>query len=351
MTLGPLMIDLAGARLAPVERERLTHPHVGGVILFTRNFESIGALRDLVAELHALREPRLLVAVDHEGGPVQRFRQGFTVLPPAQRYGRLHDSNPAQALAAAEESGWLMAAELRACGIDFSFAPVLDLDFGVSAVIGERAYHRDPEVVAALARAVMRGMQSAGMAAVGKHFPGHGGVAADSHHAVPVDPRPFAELDLADLIPFRRLIAAGLPGLMPAHVIYPAVDALPAGFSRIWLDDVLRQYCRYTGALFSDDICMEGASVAGSHVERAQAALAAGCDMVLVCNDSAAADAVIEGLAVAPDPVAQARLIRMHGRGAVAADPVGTPRWQQARAAIARLDPAPQFDLDGDGPG
>lgn len=318
MTLGPVMLDVAGPELLPEERERLCHPLVGGVILFTRNYRSPDQVAALVEAIHRLREPELLVAVDHEGGRVQRFREGFTILPPARRFGDVYDENPKRALRLAHAAGWLMAAELRAVGVDFSFAPVLDLDSGVSTVIGNRAFHSNPDAVANLAGAYVGGMTEAGMAATGKHFPGHGGCAADSHVAMPVDDRAYADIYVQDLVPFERLIEQGLAGIMPAHVVYPHVDAQPAGFSRVWLHDVLRQRLRFQGIIFSDDLSMEGAKGAGNMVARAELALAAGCDMVLVCNDPAGAEVVLQRLEHRDDPASQLRRVRMRGRTAPA---------------------------------
>ena len=228
MSLGPIMLDIGGLALTSAERELLRHPLVGGVILFARNFESVFQLRTLVSVIHSLREPGLMVAVDHEGGRVQRFREGFTKLPASALIGKAYDENHRHGLRLADQAGWLMAVELRAVGIDFSFAPVLDLHKGISKVIGDRSFHRDPETVSNLARQFLHGMRRAGMEAVGKHFPGHGSVVEDSHHAVPVDRRSFVDIQLEDLLPFERLITAGLAAIMPAHVIYPAVDDKPA---------------------------------------------------------------------------------------------------------------------------
>ena len=314
MPLGPVMLDLQGLELSPEERQRLRHPLVGGVILFSRNYHSPAQVEALVRDIHALREPQLLVAVDHEGGRVQRFRDGFTALPPSRELGRIYDENPKRARRLAETSGWLMATELRAVGVDFSFAPCLDLDRGVSRVIGDRAFHSHPETVADLAHAYMLGMHRAGMAATGKHFPGHGAVAADSHLALPVDERKLVDIQAEDLVPFERMIHYGLEGIMPAHVIFPRVDAQPAGFSRTWIRKILRGQLEFQGVVFSDDLSMEGAKGVGDVVARAKLALSAGCDMVLVCNDPAAADQVLAGLGHYDDPVSHLRLVRMHGR-------------------------------------
>ena len=314
MSLGPVMLDVEGLALSAVERKRLRHPLVGGVILFARNYQSPEQIETLAREIHGLREPQLLVAVDHEGGRVQRFRDGFTALPPSRELGRIYDENPKRARRLAETSGWLMATELRAVGVDFSFAPCLDLDRGVSRVIGDRAFHSHPETVADLAHAYMLGMHRAGMAATGKHFPGHGAVAADSHLALPVDERKLVDIQAEDLVPFERMIHYGLEGIMPAHVVFSRVDALPAGFSSTWLRKILRAQLGFQGIIFSDDLSMEGAKVAGDVVARAKMALSAGCDMVLVCNDAQAADQVLEGLGAHDDPVSHLRLVRMHGR-------------------------------------
>ena len=314
MSLGPVMLDLQGLELLPEERERLRHPLVGGVILFSRNYFSPPQVEALVREIHALRTPQLLVAVDHEGGRVQRFRDGFTALPPIRGLGHIHDENPRRAMRLAETSGWLMATELRAIGVDFSFAPVLDLDRGISGVIGDRAFHSHPETVAELAHAYMRGMHRAGMAATGKHFPGHGAVAADSHLALPLDERKLVDIQAEDMLPFERMIHYGLEGIMPAHVVFPRVDVLPAGFSSTWLRKILREQLGFQGVIFSDDLSMEGAKVAGDVVTRAKMALSAGCDMALVCNDVQAADQVLDGLGEHDDPVSHLRLVRMHGR-------------------------------------
>lgn len=344
MSLGPLMIDLAGTELSAEERELLRDPRVGGVILFSRNYGDPAQLAALVAEVHGVRSPPLLVAVDHEGGRVQRFRSGFTALPAAARYGEVYDQAPARALEVAETGGWLMAAELRAVGVDFSFAPVLDLNRGVSDVIGDRAFHSRPEAAAELALAFMRGMQRAGMAAVGKHFPGHGSVAADSHVALPVDPRPLAEIRAEDLLVFERLVPSGLPAIMPAHVVFPAVDERPAGFSRIWLQEILRGQLGFQGAIVSDDLSMAGAAFVASRGDRARMAVGAGCDLLLLCNDPEGVGEVLDALAGYRNPVSQARLAPLRGRGHMLwGDLQASADWRDAATLIARLEREPEL--------
>jgi beta-N-acetylhexosaminidase len=312
--LGPLMLDIAGAELDAAERRRLTHPLVGGVVLFSRNYAEPGQLVQLTAAIRALRNPPLVIGVDHEGGRVQRFRAGFTAIPPMRELGRLWDAGAQHALHVARATGFVLAAELRAHGVDLTFAPVLDIDHGTSGVIGDRALHSDPGAVAELARALVQGLRQGGMSGVGKHFPGHGYARADSHYEMPVDNRSYEQIEAVDLVPFRRAIGAGLGAVMPAHVLYPRVDGRPAGFSPVWLKRVLRGRLGFDGVVFSDDLSMAGASAAGGMIERARAALAAGCDMVLVCNDPEAADALLKGLDYAMPAVSRARLARLHGR-------------------------------------
>ena len=332
MTLGPVMLDVTGLRVTPEEKEVLRHPSVGGVILFARNFESPRQLSALTAEIRGLRRPELLIAVDHEGGRVQRFQEGFTRISPMRSLGERWEIDAAEARALAEATGYVIAVELRSHGVDFSFAPVLDVDFGSSSVIGDRAFSDEPAVIAALAGAFVAGAGAGGAASVGKHFPGHGHVKADSHVDVPVDERGLGEIEGADLRPYRELIRRGLGGIMPAHVIYPKVDNRPAGFSPVWLTDVLRGRLGFSGMIFSDDLSMAGASVAGGVVQRAEAALAAGCDMILVCNAPQAAAEVLDGLKARP--LDRARAERMRGRGPL------RPRASDTRyaAAVAAIE-------------
>jgi beta-N-acetylhexosaminidase len=345
------MLDLEGTELTPEERELLRHPAVGGVILFARNYRDPDQVAALTLAVHALREPRLLVGVDQEGGRVQRFRSGFTRLPPAGRLGALYRHQPQRARQVAEHIGWLMAAELRAVGVDFSFAPVLDLDRGVSRVIGDRAFAHGVNAVSDLALAWVAGVHAAGMAAVGKHFPGHGGIAADSHVELPVDGRTLADLLIEDLVPFARLIDHGLEAVMPAHVVYAAIDASPAGFSAYWLGEVLRGRLGFQGVIFSDDLNMAAAGAGGDHRERARAALAAGCDMLLVCNNRPAAVEAIAALHDHDDPGALLRLLRMHGRGAPGrAGLHQDPRYQQAQRDVGVLEELASLDLDLEDP-
>ena len=303
---GPLMIDVAGTELTAAERARLCHPLVGGVILFSRNYADVDQLTALCAEIHALRTPRLLIAIDHEGGRVQRCRSGFTRLPAMRRLGEWWDREPAAAIAAAGEVGYVLAAELRNCGVDLSFTPVLDLDYGVSGVIGDRAFHRDPQAVVALASALIDGLRHAGMACCGKHFPGHGHVSADSHLAIPIDERNDAEL-ADDLWPYRQI---KLDAVMPAHLIFPQIDHRPAGFSPVWIDRLRKEF-GHAGVIFSDDLSMEGASVAGGIVGRAQAAWEAGCDMMPVCNKPETVGELLENWKPVLLPERSARIARL----------------------------------------
>jgi beta-N-acetylhexosaminidase len=336
------MVDLAGFELADQERDMLHHPQVGGVILFTRNFASMNQISQLVNAIHAVRDPQLLVAVDQEGGQVQRFREGFMRIPPAQRFGAHYDQNPKQAQALAETAGWIIAVELRAIAVDFSFTPVLDLSHGISGVIGDRAYHRSPEVVADLAHHVMLGMRRAGMQAVAKHFPGHGAVREDSHEQLPIDGRRVVDIMSDDLLPFERMIHYGLSGIMPAHVIYTQADSQPAGYSSFWLKTVLRKQLGFQGAIFSDDLNMAAAHGVGSCAERAKAALEAGCDMVLICNDPTGANNALEALEGYDNPASQLRLARFHGhRRLNYTDLRMSQEWQSAVRTIQSFSDNP----------
>ena len=310
---GPVVVDVQGLHLTDAERRRLRHPLVGGVILFARNYQSPGQLRALADEIHACRTPPLLVAVDHEGGRVQRFREGFSAIPAMRTLGERWDQDVLAACREATDIGRKMGEELRAVGVDFTFAPVLDLDWGRSSVIGTRAFHSDPRVVAMLARCLTHGLLLAGMANCGKHFPGHGFADADSHVAMPVDERSLDEILADDAAPYAWLGAA-LTAVMPAHVIYPQVDRKPAGFSKRWLQTILRRRLGFDGLIFSDDLTMEAATVAGGITARATAALKAGCDMVLVCNRPDLADELLASLEPPANPHLQRRLDALRPR-------------------------------------
>lgn len=348
MTLGPLMIDVAGVELSSEDRELLPHPLVGGVILFARNYVDNAQLAALCADIHAARSPPLIIAVDQEGGRVQRFKNGFSVLPPARRIGHEYDINAEAGLDLARRLGWLMAAELRAHGVDHSFMPCVDLDYGISEIIGERALDSRSGVVAQLAVAYAHGMRDAGMAATAKHFPGHGAVVADSHHVLPVDRRELVDLQ-DDISPYRLLIANGLAAIMVAHVVYPAVDADPASVSRRWIQDILRGELRFQGAVFTDDLSMGGAAAVGDLLTRSRRALAAGCDMLPVCNDRAGVRTLIEHLRPEPAPASQLRLVRMRGRDGLSLDALhASAAWRQAREALARVSSPPPLQLHPD---
>ena len=308
--LGPVVIDVEGRSLTATERERLKHPLVGGVILFARNFESKKQVAELCREIHALRNHRLLICVDHEGGRVQRFKKGFTEIPPMRDLGAMWDYDVLGACQRATELGQIIGRELLEVGVDLSFTPVLDLDYGLSAVIGDRAFHPDARVVTLLAKSLNHGLLLSGMANCGKHFPGHGYAQADSHYALPTDARSLATILAADAAPYQWLGDA-LTSVMPAHIVYPQVDKRPAGFSRIWLQDVLRKKLGFNGVIFSDDLTMEAAAAAGNIVQRARSALSAGCDLVLVCNNPAKAEEVLAKLSWKPSTQHAARLARL----------------------------------------
>lgn len=312
MTIGALMLDLVGTQLTDDEINLLQHPEVGGLILFSRNYSDPDQLHSLMTSIRALR-PDLIVAVDQEGGRVQRFRKGFTALPPMANLGKHYLKDPDAACFNAKELGWLMAVELRAFDIDISFAPVLDIDWQQCSVIGDRAFAAEPLALIKLSTAFMQGMHEAGMAATGKHFPGHGWVGADSHLELPIDERPEADLEAADLKPFKALVSSGLDAIMPAHVVYSQIDSQPAGFSHYWLQEKLRRQLGFQGVIFSDDLTMEGASIAGSYPDRCRRALDAGCDMVLVCNQPDAAKEVLSYLKQ-QTPSANPRISLMRGK-------------------------------------
>jgi beta-N-acetylhexosaminidase len=332
---GPVMLDVVGKTLSDDDKRRLAHPMTGGVILFARHYENRAKLIALTDAIRAVRED-LLIAVDHEGGRVQRFRtDGFTVLPAMGKLGALWDSDVLHATKVTTAVGYILAAELRACGIDMSFTPVLDLNYGQSQVIGDRAFHRDPRVVAMLAKSLNHGLALAGMANCGKHFPGHGFATADSHVAMPVDDRPLEAILRDDVAPYDWLGLA-LASVIPAHVIYSQVDHKPAGFSKVWLEDVLRGKLRFPGAIFSDDLSMEAARQGGTLTEAASAALHAGCDMVLICNQPEEAEKVLDALRFAPSKESQARLKRMRPRGKALkwSKLVAEPEYLQAQALL-----------------
>jgi len=321
------MLDVAGLTLAQDEKEKINHPNTGAVILFSRNYQDPEQVTELIKQIRAARDGDILVAVDQEGGRVQRFQHGFIRLPPAASY--------AQSPELAESAGWLMAAELLAVGVDFSFAPVLDIDCGVSEIIGNRSFSTDPALATRLSSSFRKGMNEAGMAATGKHFPGHGAVAFDSHLTLPIDERDLDSIRAKDLAPFKQLIEEGLEGIMPAHVVYPKVDPNPAGFSPFWIQQILRKELNFNGTVFSDDLSMEGAASVGDFPERARQAEAAGCDMILVCNNPAAAEQVLESLPITQDSVREQRLIRMQGKPQMNREQLmHTEKWQQLSTLI-----------------
>ncbi len=328
--IGPVMIDIEGQTLSQYDKEKIRHPNTGAIILFSRNYENPQQVSELIKQIRTLRNGELLIAVDQEGGRVQRFQNGFTRLPSAMTYANQPEL--------AEPAGWLMAVELLTVGVDFSFAPVLDIDCGISEIIGNRSFSQDSRLATEYASQFRKGMQRAGMAATGKHFPGHGAVALDSHLTLPVDDRDLNSIRSKDLIPFKQLIAEGLEAIMPAHVVYPAVDDLPAGFSYKWIQQILRDELHFDGTVFSDDLSMEGAATVGNFTERARLAQQAGCDMVLVCNNPAAAEQILDSIAITHNPERERRLKNMRGKIHTSRSSLlASQQWQQVSEKITQL--------------
>jgi beta-N-acetylhexosaminidase len=347
MSLGPVMLDIEGLALSPADRDILREPAVGGVILFTRNFESVDQVTDLVSEIRALRSPPLIIAVDHEGGRVQRFREGFTVIPPMRHIGREYDRDRESGLKMARQAGWLIASELRAVGIDLCFGPCVDLDWGISEIIGNRSFHRKPDAVCDLAEAFARGLRSAGMAAVAKHFPGHGAVVADSHLRLPVDRRDYG-LILDDMRPYERMMNTGVvAGVMLAHIVYQEIDNMPAGFSEYWIQRELRSRLGFGGAVFCDDLTMKATESYGSMPDRARLSLEVGCDMILVCNDRDAAHQAVDALNDYSNPLSLVRLARLHGTGHPLRESLmASDEWHEANTLFTDLSARPELQLN-----
>jgi len=328
--IGPVMIDVEGFTLTTTEKKNINHPNTGAVILFSRNYSSPEQIAKLISEIRTARNGNILIAVDQEGGRVQRFQTGFTRLPAAASFS---DSPEL-----AESAGWLMAAELLALGVDFSFAPVLDVDCGISQIIGNRSFSQDPNLASQLASNFRKGMNSAGMAATGKHFPGHGAVALDSHLTLPVDERDLNTIREKDIQPFKQLIDEGLEAIMPAHVVYSQIDSLPAGFSQKWIQEILRSELKFNGVVFSDDLSMEGAASIGNFKQRAKLAIDAGCDMVLVCNNPAAAAEVLDSIPVSQNALIEQRLNAMQGKFDLSREQLmQTDKWLQISTQITAM--------------
>lgn len=330
--IGPVMIDVEGTELTEEDRTILRHPQVGGLIFFARNYQDRPQLEALVAQIRDVR-PEILLAVDQEGGRVQRFRDFFTRIPSMQALSAQADLQQLQ------DVGWLLAAELLAVGLDFSFAPVLDADDDFCRIVGDRSFAKDPLLLAEKARPFMAGMHEAGMATTGKHFPGHGQVLEDSHEELPVDQRQLEQVLSSDCKPFETCIAAGeLEAVMPAHIRFANVDENPVGFSRYWLQEILRKRLGFDGVIFSDDLTMEGAGAAGGYAERIRAAMQAGCDMGVVCNNRQGAIEVLDALGgFVPDPASSKRMERMRGRPQIGSWQAleQSPRWQSTRQWLA----------------
>lgn len=341
--MGPLMIDVQGTSLTAEDIELLQHPLVGGLILFTRNYQSPRQLSQLTSAIKKNASNNIIIAVDHEGGRVQRFREGFSQIPPMGQIWNVANEHLPTAITYAKAAGILMATEVQAVGIDISFAPVLDIN-GVSDVIGDRAFHQDPALITLLAKAFIEGMKSVGMLATAKHFPGHGSVKEDSHIALPVDQRSAQEVFSVDMIPFKKLITH-VAAVMPAHVIFPAVDQHAVGFSRKWLQDILRNELGFDGVIFSDDLSMQGASVVGGFIERAEAAQQAGCDMLLACNNRSAVIDILDNANIKCVAESEHRLKNMLYKGDLSPHVMMNawekrkeqPIWQYASDIVANI--------------
>ncbi len=329
---GPLIIDLQGTELQPEERELLAHPLVGGLILFSRNYESPDQLQTLIHNVRQIPKTAFLIMVDQEGGRVQRFRQDFTRIPPAAFYGKCYDENPELGLRLAETGAWVMAYELLNHGIDLSLAPILDLNKGLSSIIGDRAFHTDTTVAIQLAAAYLKGMKTAGMAGTGKHFPGHGSVTPDSHKELPVDPRSLDQVFQDDLQPFMHFITAKIPALMTAHILFPEIDQLPVSFSAYWLQQVLRERLRFEGVIMSDDLDMKGAERVGDHADRMKLAREAGCDLILLCNNRQAVIQVLDRLSASAHQVDLQKYELLRGRFPTQSSQTAeNPLWRERR--------------------
>lgn len=327
--MGPVLLDINALTLTQLEKEKIKHPNTGAVILFSRNYDNHEQISQLIKSIRDVRCSDILIAVDQEGGRVQRFKSGFTLLPEAMAFAKYDIS--------AKSVGWLMAAELLAIGVDFSFAPVLDVDCGISQIIGNRSFSKNQQQVAQLANEFKNGMNLAGMAATGKHFPGHGGVALDSHLGLPTDNRDWETINSKDLLPFKQLILEGLEAIMTAHVLYPQIDSLPASFSVQWVQQILRTKLNFQGAIFSDDLSMKAAAI-GDYTQRAKLALYAGCDMVLVCNNPEASEKVLDSIPITTNKMREQRLQKMLGKPKFSLSELKqTYKWKQISRQISRL--------------
>lgn len=336
--IGSLIIDFEGKEVSAEERELLAHPLIAGVILFARNYESPEQISKLCQQIRSMRKSPLLIMVDQEGGRVQRFINGFTRLPCMATFGKMYDDDPKSATDLAKDCGWLMASELLAVGVDFSLAPVLDLNKNINPAIGDRAFHSDPNIVTQLTQSFIHGMNAAGMAATGKHFPGHGSVMSDSHTAIPTDERDLHEIEQKDMLPFVKLIKSGISAMMPAHIVFPKVDKLPVGFSAFWLKTILRKRLGFVGTIFSDDLNMEGANISTDYSDRFIAARDAGCDFVLLCNNRRGVLQVLDNLSYPSHQLSVEKWRILQRKSSQLKKPLQeNPRWRKTRDILGKL--------------